>query len=61
MEKKTVKKLSAAGIGIPVAAVAVWASQAFAGVDVPSEIAAAFGAICTFVASVLIPDEKEAE
>lgn len=59
MEQKTVKKLSAAAIGVPAAAIVAWGVKAFGGVDVPVEIAAAFGAVCTFVASVLIPDERE--
>ncbi|HEU4344756.1 MAG TPA: hypothetical protein VFU31_24640 [Candidatus Binatia bacterium] len=54
------KKLSAGAIGVPLAVVIAWAFQAFSGVVVPAEVAAAFGAVCTFTASVLIPDSKEA-
>lgn len=54
------KKLSAGAIGVPLAIVLAWGFEAATGVQVPTEVAAAFGAVCTFVASVLIPDDKEA-
>ena len=54
------KKLSAAAIGIPFAIVTAWGFEAATGLKVPAEVAAAFGAVCTFVASVLIPDDQEA-
>lgn len=55
----TSKKLSAAAIGGPLGVVVVWAVSAFSGLVIPAEIGAAFGAVLTFVASVLIPDEIE--
>jgi hypothetical protein len=53
------KKLSAAAIGVPLAVVVAWAFEASSAVKVPAEVAAAFGALCTFIASVCIPDSKE--
>ena len=53
------KKLSAAAIGVPLAVLIVWGFEVFSAIKVPSEVAAAFGAVCTFLSSVLIPDEKE--
>lgn len=53
------KKLHAAAIGVPFAVCAVWGFAAATGMVVPGEVAAAFGAVCTFIASVLIPDDKE--
>lgn len=57
------RKLSAAGIGGAVGILLCW----FIGMvpyiashgGVPPEIAVAWGSVCTFIASVLIPDDKE--
>ena len=53
------KKLSAAAIGVPLAVVLVWAFETYMKTPVPSEVAAAFGGVLTFLASVLIPDGVE--
>lgn len=55
----TPRKLSAAMIGAPVAIVTTWGFTTYTGIPVPAEVGAALGGIFTFVASVLIPDEKE--
>ena len=55
----TSKKLSAAAIGGPLGVVVVWGIAAISGMVVPAEVGAAFGAVLTFVASVLIPDNIE--
>jgi hypothetical protein len=54
------KKLSAAAIGVPLAVLIAWGFETVSGIKVPAEVAAAFGAVCTFVASVAIPDDREA-
>ncbi len=54
-----VKKFSAAAIGASLATIAVWLSDAFAGVKVPPEVATAFGGLITYLASFLIPDDVE--
>ena len=55
----TTKKLSAAGIGMPVGIVVVWGFATATGISVPAEVGAALGAVFTFLASVIIPDENE--
>lgn len=59
MATTAVKKLSAAAIGGPLGVVVVWGIGAFATVEVPPEVGAAIGAVLTFIASLLIPDEIE--
>lgn len=59
MSPSNVKKLSAAGIGVPLGIVTVWVFELVAGITAPGEVAAAWGAVLTWVASVLIPDHKE--
>lgn len=53
------KKLSAVAIGTPAGMVLAWTVETVFGITVPAEIGAAFGAICTFIASLAIPDENE--
>ena len=53
-------RLSAVAIGVPTATVLTWIIGIL-GVTVPPEVSAAFGAICTYVARVLIPDKIEDE
>lgn len=55
----TPKKLSAAAVGIPLAVILAWVLETAVGVTMPGEVAGAVGGLCTFVASVLIPDEME--
>lgn len=55
----TPRKLSAAAVGTPLGIVVAWLVPIATGITVPNEVAVAIGAICTFVASVAIPDEKE--
>ena len=55
----TSKKLSAAGIGMPLGVVLVYGVEQMAGLTVPAEVGVAVGAVLTFLASVLIPDDKE--
>ena len=56
-----IKKLSAAGIGLPLGVITVWLVNAFAGIDggVPGEVGAAIGATLTYIASIIIPDDRE--
>lgn len=54
------KKLSAAGAGVPLAMIVAFCIEEFAQVKIPAEIAAAGGALFTWVASLLIPDDMEA-
>lgn len=60
MNKKMVR-LSAHGIGMAIAGVAVWALKVWGKVDTPPEVAVAFGTIAAAVVSLLLPDEREAE
>lgn len=55
----TGNRISAAAIGVPAASILVWLFGVSTGVIMPTEIAAAFGAVCTYLARVLIPDEIE--
>lgn len=55
----TAKKLSAASIGTPLGIVIVWGFATATGLQVPAEVGVAVGAVLTFVASVLIPDDIE--
>lgn len=43
--KPSVSTVASVGIGIPVATVLAWIVNQFAGVDVPGEVQAAFGAV----------------
>lgn len=54
------KKFSAAAIGGSISTILVWVLGEFVDVHVPAEVAAAVGALCTYAASALIPDEVEA-
>lgn len=57
------KKLSAAAIGAPLGIFVCWLLGLVvyngAPLEVPAEVGAAIGAIFTFIASVLIPDDRE--
>lgn len=55
------KQISAQVVGLALAAIFVWAVGAFAKVVIPPEIAVAFGTVFSVVASILIPNEMEAE
>lgn len=55
----TSKKISAAAVGGAVGVVTVWAFNAVTGIVVPAEVAAAWGTLMTFIASVAIPDAIE--
>lgn len=59
MINSTPRKLSAAGIGLPVGIIITWAITTFTGIAVPAEVGAAIGSVCVFLASVLIPDARE--
>lgn len=56
---QTGKKLSAAAIGTPLGIVIVWGFAVATGLVVPAEVGVALGAVFTFIASVVIPDEVE--
>lgn len=55
----SIRKLSAAGIGVPLGVVTIWAFELVSGITAPGEVAAAWGAMLVWIASVLIPDHKE--
>jgi hypothetical protein len=55
----SVKKVNAMGLGAVVAVVAVWGFEAVAGITVPGEVAAAFGTMCGYLASLAMPDHLE--
>lgn len=54
------KKISAHAIGAALAAVAVWCINAWSGMEVPAEVAVAFGTIAAGIVSWIVPDEIEA-
>lgn len=43
--KPSASTVASVGIGVPVATILAWASSAFAGVEVPGPVEAAFGAV----------------
>jgi len=51
-----VRKATAAGIGIPIAVIAVWAIKAFGHISVPAEVAAAIGSVASFILVYVIPE-----
>ena len=53
------KKLSAQAAGMALAAITVWAVKSWGGVDVPSEVAVAFGTVFAIVVSLVTPDAWE--
>lgn len=55
----TGKKFNAAAIGGAFATLLTWGVSQSLRIDVPAEVGVAIGVICTFVASVLIPDASE--
>lgn len=55
----TGKKFNAAAIGGAVATLVTWGIGQGFGIDAPAEVGVAIGVLCTFVASVLIPDSFE--
>lgn len=55
------KKISAHAVGAALAAISVWALNAFAKISVPPEIAVAFGTVAAVVVSIAVPDESEAD
>lgn len=48
-------------VGMALASIAVWASDAFGGVKIPAEIAVAIGTVVSVVVSLLTPDAMESE
>ena len=61
MNKKQAVRLSAHGLGMAIAGVAVWALKVWGKAETPPEVAVAFGTIAAAVVSLLLPDEKEQE
>ncbi len=55
------KQISAQVVGLAVAAIGAWAFQTATKITIPAEIAVAFGTVCSVLASVIIPDNMEAE
>ena len=55
------KKVSAHVLGAALAGITVWATKQFGGVEVPAEVAVAFGTVAAVAVSLLLPDEMEAE
>lgn len=55
----TGKKINAAALGGAFATLLTWGISETLQIDVPAEVGVAFGVICTFVASLLIPDASE--
>lgn len=55
------KQISAQVVGLALAGIVVWALGAFAKIAIPPEIAVAFGTLFSVGASIVIPDEMEAE
>ena len=56
---KPTRKVTAAGLGLPVAMVLVWILQA-SGVAVPPEISAAIGSIISFALAYMIREKTNA-
>lgn len=55
------KKISAHAVGAALAAIVVWALGTWAKVNVPPEVAVAFGSVAAVLVSLLIPDAQEVE
>lgn len=55
------KKVSVQLLGAALAGITVWAVHVWTKVVIPAEVAVAFGTVYSVVASLLLPDEKEAE
>ena len=55
------KKISVHTVGMALAAITIWALRAFGKIEVPAEIAVAFGTIVAVAVSILVPDDKEEE
>ena len=55
---KTIK-ISAQALGFAVAVIAVWVLKQWGGVEAPDPVVVAIGTLCSIVASLFIPDEKE--
>lgn len=55
------KQISAQVAGAALAGIFVWALGAFAKIPIPPEIAVAFGTVFSIGASIIIPDNMEAE
>lgn len=53
------KKFNAAAIGGAIATLVTWGIGQGLGIDVPAEVGVAIGVICTFIASLAIPDSIE--
>lgn len=53
------KKYSAQAAGMALAAITVWVVKSWGGIDVPSEVAVAFGTVYAIVVSLLTPDSWE--
>lgn len=54
------RKFSSAMVGGSISVIVLWVLKDFYGITTPSEVSAAIGALLTYAASVLIPDEYEA-
>ena len=57
--QSTGKKFNAGALGASFAVLLAWVISQITGIDVPAEVGAALGGICTFIASLLIPDAIE--
>lgn len=57
--QSTGKKINAAALGGAFATLLTWGIKQTLQIDVPAEVGVAFGVICTFIASMLIPDASE--
>ena len=53
------KKFNAAIIGASCSVLLLWALEAFGSVTAPNDVGAALGAILTYAASFIIPDDVE--
>lgn len=55
------KQISAQVVGMALAVIIVWMMRQFAKLDVPAEVAVAFGTVASVGVSLMVPDDKEAE
>lgn len=61
MEKPSTSTVASAGIGIPVATIASWVLNTFAGVDVPGPVEAALGAVISTIIGYLFLGGKASD
>ena len=53
------KKISGQAAGFATAVIVVWVMKQWGGVEAPDPVVVAIGTLCSIVASLLIPDDKE--